>query len=172
MQYRKLGHTDTDVSVICLGAMTWGEQNTQAEAFEQMDYALARGVNFFDTAELYPIPPKAGTYERTEEIIGHWLQQTVSTSSCDSLERLQCAERCLPRITFQCLLTRKLTFGIDISGAAKCPKPTLIACKTVTNASQQSHSRGGARMTLTYPLETTGREQWVSFRLTRTYRPR
>ena len=52
MQYRKLGHTDTDVSVICLGTMTWGEQNTQAEAFEQMDYALAEGVNFFDTAEL------------------------------------------------------------------------------------------------------------------------
>ncbi len=76
MQYRKLGHTDTDVSVICLGTMTWGEQNTQAEAFEQMDYALARGVNFFDTAELYPIPPKAGTYGRTEEIIGHWLQRT------------------------------------------------------------------------------------------------
>jgi len=76
MQYRKLGHTDTDVSVICLGTMTWGEQNTQAEAFEQMDYALARGVNFFDTAELYPIPPNAATYGRTEEIIGHWLQRT------------------------------------------------------------------------------------------------
>ncbi len=76
MQYRKLGHTNTDVSVICLGTMTWDEQNTQAEAFERMDYALARGVNFSDTAELYPIPPKAGTYGRTEEIIGHWLQQT------------------------------------------------------------------------------------------------
>ena len=76
MQYRKLGHTDTEVSVICLGTMTWGEQNTRAEAFEQMDYALAQGVNFFDTAELYSIPPKPDTYGRTEEIIGHWLQQT------------------------------------------------------------------------------------------------
>jgi aryl-alcohol dehydrogenase-like predicted oxidoreductase len=76
MQYRKLGHTDIDVSVICLGTMTWGEQNTQAEAFEQMDYSLAHGVNFFDTAELYAIPPKAETYGRTEEIIGHWLRQT------------------------------------------------------------------------------------------------
>ncbi|MBT8116200.1 MAG: NADP(H)-dependent aldo-keto reductase [Gammaproteobacteria bacterium] len=76
MQYRKLGNTDTDVSVICLGTMTWGEQNTQAEAFEQMDYALAEGVNFFDTAELYSIPPKAATYGHTEEIIGHWLRKT------------------------------------------------------------------------------------------------
>ena len=74
MKYRKLGHTDIDVSVICLGTMTWGEQNTPAQAFEQMDYAVARGVNFFDTAELYAIPPKAETYGRTEEIIGEWLK--------------------------------------------------------------------------------------------------
>jgi aryl-alcohol dehydrogenase-like predicted oxidoreductase len=76
MHYRKLGNTDIDVSAICLGTMTWGEQNTQAEAFEQMDYALAHGVNFFDTAELYPIPPKAETYGRTEEIIGNWMRKT------------------------------------------------------------------------------------------------
>ena len=76
MHYRKLGNTDIDVSVICLGTMTWGEQNTQAEAFEQMDYALAQGVNFFDTAELYSIPPKAATYGHTEEIIGNWLRKT------------------------------------------------------------------------------------------------
>ena len=75
MQYRKLGSTDIDVSVICLGTMTWGEQNSQAEAFAQMDYALEQGVNFFDTAELYSIPPKAATYGRTEEIIGNWLAQ-------------------------------------------------------------------------------------------------
>jgi aryl-alcohol dehydrogenase-like predicted oxidoreductase len=76
MQYRKLGNTDIEVSVVCLGTMTWGEQNTRAEAFEQMDYAFAQGVNFFDTAELYPIPPRAGTYGQTEEIIGEWLQRT------------------------------------------------------------------------------------------------
>ena len=74
MQYRKLGNTDIDVSVICLGTMTWGQQNTREQAFEQMDYALAEGVNFFDTAELYAIPPKAETYGRTEEIIGEWIQ--------------------------------------------------------------------------------------------------
>lgn len=78
MIYRKLGNTDIDVSVICLGTMTWGQQNTQEQAFEQMDYALSQGVNFFDTAELYAIPPKAETYGRTEEIIGQWLQASGS----------------------------------------------------------------------------------------------
>ncbi|MCK4708506.1 MAG: aldo/keto reductase, partial [Gammaproteobacteria bacterium] len=62
MLYRKLGNTDIDVSVICLGTMTWGQQNTQQQGFEQMDYALEQGVNFFDTAELYSIPAKAETY--------------------------------------------------------------------------------------------------------------
>jgi len=76
MQYRKLGNTGIDVSAICLGTMTWGEQNTQTEAFRQMDYALSQGVNFFDTAELYPIPPQARTYGRTEEIIGNWLRKS------------------------------------------------------------------------------------------------
>ena len=74
MKYHKLGDTDIDVSVICLGTMTWGEQNTPAQAFEQMDYAFSHGINFFDTAELYAIPPRAETYGRTEEIIGDWLR--------------------------------------------------------------------------------------------------
>lgn len=73
MKYRKLGNSNIDVSVLCLGTMTFGEQNSKAEAFAQMDYALEQGVNFFDTAELYSIPPKAETYGRTEEIIGDWL---------------------------------------------------------------------------------------------------
>ncbi len=76
MIYRKLGNTDIEVSVICLGTMTWGGQNTQAQAFAQMDYALDQGVNFFDTAELYAIPPQAETYGRTEEIIGNWFRKT------------------------------------------------------------------------------------------------
>jgi aryl-alcohol dehydrogenase-like predicted oxidoreductase len=74
MLYRKLGRTGLDVSTICLGTMTWGEQNTEAEAFEQMDYALTQGVNFFDTAEMYAIPPKAETQGRTETMIGHWFK--------------------------------------------------------------------------------------------------
>ena len=80
MNYKKLGNTDLDVSTICLGTMTWGEQNTQAEGFEQMDYALDQGVNFWDTAELYAIPPKENTYGKTEEVIGNWFEKTKKRS--------------------------------------------------------------------------------------------
>ena len=73
MQYRKLGRTDIDVSLICLGTMTFGEQNTEEQAHQQIDYALDRGVNFIDAAEMYPVPPKADTQGRTEEYIGSWL---------------------------------------------------------------------------------------------------
>ena len=76
MNYRKLGNTDLDVSTICLGTMTWGEQNTQEEGFEQMDYALDQGVNFWDTAELYSVPPKEETFGHTEIIIGNWFEKT------------------------------------------------------------------------------------------------
>ncbi|MDA8694937.1 NADP(H)-dependent aldo-keto reductase [Alphaproteobacteria bacterium] len=72
MKYKSLGNTDLKVSLICLGTMTWGEQNTQEEAFEQMDYSIEQDVNFFDTAELYAVPPKAETYTKTETMIGNW----------------------------------------------------------------------------------------------------
>lgn len=72
MEYRRLGTTDIKVSSLCLGTMTWGEQNTEPEAHEQLDYALEQGINFFDTAEMYPVPPMAKTYTRTEQIIGTW----------------------------------------------------------------------------------------------------
>ena len=75
MNYKKLGNTDLEVSTICLGTMTWGEQNTESEAFEQMDFALTEGVNFWDTAELYAVPPKKETYGHTEKIIGNWLKK-------------------------------------------------------------------------------------------------
>ena len=75
MKFKKLGSTDLKVSLICLGTMTYGEQNTQEQGFEQMDYAEEEGINFFDTAELYAIPPKEKTYGKTEEIIGNWFQK-------------------------------------------------------------------------------------------------
>ena len=75
MRYRKLAHTDINVSLVCLGTMTWGEQNTEREAHEQLDFSLGRGVNFIDTAELYPVPPKKETFSRTETYIGNWFQQ-------------------------------------------------------------------------------------------------
>ena len=75
MQYRQLGYGDIQVSEICLGSMTWGTQNSEAEGHAQIDYALDHGVNFIDTAELYPaIPMTAKTTGRTEEIIGTWLK--------------------------------------------------------------------------------------------------
>ena len=74
MKYRKLGNTNLDVSLICLGTMTWGEQNREEEAFEQMNYSLEKGVNFFDTAELYPVPPNGKTYGMTELMIGNWIK--------------------------------------------------------------------------------------------------
>ena len=75
MNFKKLGNTDIEVSAICLGTMTWGEQNNQKDAFEQMDYALECGVNFFDTAEIYPSPCFENTYGSTEKIIGNWFKE-------------------------------------------------------------------------------------------------
>lgn len=75
MHFRKLGNTDIDVSLICLGSMTWGEQNTQDEGFAQMDMAKDYGINFFDVAEMYPVPPRPETYGKTEEIMGNWLAE-------------------------------------------------------------------------------------------------
>ena len=75
MKYRKLGHTDIEVSRICLGSMTWGKQNTEAEGHQQLDHAVNEGINFIDTAEMYPVPPDAETYGRTETIIGNWLSK-------------------------------------------------------------------------------------------------
>lgn len=76
IECRKLGRTDLKVSSCCLGTMTWGQQNTEAEGHAQMDYAMDRGVTFWDTAELYAIPPKPETQGATEEIIGTWFQKT------------------------------------------------------------------------------------------------
>ena len=74
MKLRPLGRTGLQVSIAGLGTMTWGEQNTEAEAHAQLDYALAHGVNFIDAAEMYPVPPKAATQGRTEQYIGTWLK--------------------------------------------------------------------------------------------------
>ena len=80
MNFKKLGNTDIKVSSICLGTMTWGQQNTQKDAFEQMDYALDQGINFFDTAELYPSPATKETSGKTEQIIGNWFKKRKKRS--------------------------------------------------------------------------------------------
>ena len=75
MKFKKLGNTNLDVSIICLGTMTWGSQNTEKDAFDQMDYSLSQGVNFFDTAEIYSVPPNSDTYGKTEVMIGNWFEK-------------------------------------------------------------------------------------------------
>ena len=76
MIYTTLPHTNIEVSKICLGTMTWGRQNTEEQGFAQMDYAVEQGINFFDTAELYPIPAHPDRYAHTEIIIGNWFKKT------------------------------------------------------------------------------------------------
>ncbi len=76
MEQRRLGETDLKVSKICLGTMTWGEQNSEEEAFSQMDYAMGQGINFFDTAEIYAVPPRTETYGKTETMVGRWFKKT------------------------------------------------------------------------------------------------
>ncbi len=75
MHYNQIGDTDLRVSEICLGTMTWGEQNTESDAHEQLDYAIGRGINYIDTAEMYPVPPRAETACRTERYLGTWLRR-------------------------------------------------------------------------------------------------
>ena len=75
MKFKKLGNTDLEVSLICLGTMTWGTQNSEKDAFEQMDYSVDQGINFFDTAELYSVPPTPESYGKTEIIIGNWFEK-------------------------------------------------------------------------------------------------
>lgn len=75
MKFKKLSNTDIDISTICLGTMTWGEQNTETDAFAQMDMAVDREINFFDTAEMYAVPPKEETQGLTEEYLGNWLKE-------------------------------------------------------------------------------------------------
>jgi len=81
MEYTKLGNTDVDISRVCLGTMTWGTQNDQNDADEQIEYALSQGINFFDTAEMYAVPPTADTYGKTESIIGNWIARNSQRRS-------------------------------------------------------------------------------------------
>ena len=119
MQYRQLGNTDIKVSSICLGTMTFGEQNTETEAHQQLDYALDHGVNFIDTAELYPVPPKPETQGRTEAYIGSWLKQRqcrdkvilatkVAGPGRDWLNHFRGGNNCLDRYNIETALEASL----------------------------------------------------------------
>ncbi len=123
MKYHSLGRTDLKVSAIGLGTMTWGEQNTEAQAHEQLDYALAQGVTFIDAAEMYPVPPRAETQGRTEAYIGSWLRKRNNRS--------------------QVVLATKITGPGDFSylrgGARLDRKSVLAACETSLQRLQTDH---------------------------------
>lgn len=118
MEYRKLGRTNINVSAICLGTMTWGEQNTEEEAHEQLDYALEQGINFIDTAEMYPVPPKEETYSLTEQYIGSWLHQrnnrdqvilaTKVAGRADWLPYLRDGQNCFDRKNIEAAINASL----------------------------------------------------------------
>lgn len=107
MQYSKLGNSGLDVSRVCLGTMTWGNQNTQQDADEQLAYALSKGINFIDTAELYPIPPNADFYGKTEAILGNWLAR----NGCEREKIILATKITGPRVPW-------IREGDDITGAA------------------------------------------------------
>ena len=117
LKFNALGNTDIEVSEICLGTMTWGEQNTQDEAFEQMDYALDAGINFFDTAELYPVPPMAETYTATETIIGNWLSSRKSRDKIILASKIAAFSEWTPHIRGDnaCLDKKNITQALDAS---------------------------------------------------------
>ena len=96
MQFNQLGRTDVKVSLICLGTMTWGEQNTEQEAHAQLDYAVDAGINFIDTAELYPVAPRAETQGRTEEYLGNWLAQCKNRDKLIIASKVSAAADWLP----------------------------------------------------------------------------
>jgi len=98
MEYTKLGKTDIEVSKICLGTMTWGEQNTESDAHEQLDYAIEAGITFIDTAEMYPIAPKAETQGSTETYIGNWLNKRQNRDKLVIATKVVAQQEWLPHI--------------------------------------------------------------------------
>ena len=132
MKYRTLPGTDLDVSEICLGTMTWGEQNSEAEAHAQLDYAFAQGVNFIDTAEMYPVPPNATTQGRTEAFLGNWLAATQAAATPSSRPRWQDRGA-----------ASGFAAGAPISRATSSPRPSTRASRgSRSNASTSTRSTG------------------------------
>ena len=118
MDYRCLGRTGLKVSSLCLGTMTWGEQNSEREAHAQLDAAVAAGVNFIDTAEMYPVPPRAASYGLTERYIGNWLRQrggrdklvlaSKVMSRSEDLTYVRAGETCLDRANIEAAVEASL----------------------------------------------------------------
>ena len=118
MNFKKLGNTGIKVSSICLGTMTWGEQNTQKDAFEQMDYAVDQGINFFDTAELYAVPMKAETRGKTSQFIGEWFSKRKNRNKivlADKVAGKSTMPWLRPNNENTCLNKKQIEFAVDRS---------------------------------------------------------
>ena len=118
MNFRKLGNTDIKVSTICLGTMTWGEQNTEKDAFEQMDYAVDQGINFFDTAELYAVPMKPETRGKTSQFIGNWFYKKKNRNKiilADKVAGTSSMSWLRPDGEATCLNKKQIDFAINRS---------------------------------------------------------
>ena len=118
MNFKKLGNTDLKVSTICLGTMTWGEQNTLKDALEQMDYAVDQGVNFFDTAELYAVPMKPETRGKTSQFIGEWFLKSKKRNKiilADKVAGKSQMSWLRPNSENTCLNKKQIEFAIDRS---------------------------------------------------------
>ncbi len=126
MDYRNLGSSDMSVSKICLGTMTFGEQNSEAEAHEQMDYAFERGVNFFDTAELYAVPSTAENNGKTEEFIGTWFQKSRKREDVILATKIVGPSKGLKQIRNAELDFSKESIHIAIEGSMKRLKTDYI----------------------------------------------
>ena len=118
MNFEELGNANIKVSSICLGTMTWGEQNTQKDAFEQMDYAVDQGINFFDTAELYAVPMKPETRGKTSQFIGEWFLKTKKRNKivlADKVAGRSPMSWLRPNGENTCLNKKQIEFAIDRS---------------------------------------------------------
>lgn len=115
MHYHKIPHSELSVSSLCLGTMTWGEQNSEQQAHEQLDYALARGINFIDTAEMYPVPPKPETQGLTEQYIGTWLAKTGNREKVVLASKVAGPNRTNHIRDNMCLDRRNISEAIDAS---------------------------------------------------------
>ena len=128
MKYKKLNGTDIDVSLICLGTMNWGQQNTEQDAHDQLDYAVSHGVNFIDTAEVYPIPPDGEKQGRTETYLGSWLKKTGKRDDLVIASKVASARQATPIIR-----TRDASIGrLRAKELLKPSTVRLCDCKLIT----------------------------------------
>ena len=123
MEYNNLGQTDIKVSQICLGTMTWGEQNTEEEAHQQLNYAIESGINFIDVAEMYPVPPREETYGLTESYIGNWLSKRKDREKIILASKVAAKAEWLPYI-------RGGQIKLDIKNIVRALEDSLRRLKT------------------------------------------